>query len=136
MASTVPDRGSPADADDRGSAVVDFALVGGLLTIVFAAVLQLGIAIYVHNMLVSCAAEGARYAARADRQAGDAVPETKDLIGSTLSSGYAQDVRAGEAMVDGVRTVVVTVRAPLPLFGLLGPARTMSASGHAFVESQ
>lgn len=122
--------------DDRGSAIVDFALVGGLLTLLFAAVLQLGIDLYVHNMLVSCAAEGARYAARADRQPADAVPEAKGLITQTLGASFATDVTASTAMVDGVATVVVRVRAPLPLFGLFGPTRSMSATGHAFAESQ
>ncbi len=123
----------PADA---GSAVVDFALVGGLLTLIFAAVLQLGIDLYVHNMLVSCAAEGARSAARADRQPGDAVPESKELITQTLNASFAQDVTASTETVDGVATVVVRVRAPLPIFGFFGPARRLEATGHAFAESQ
>jgi hypothetical protein len=122
--------------DDGGSAVVDFALVGGLLTLLFAAVLQLGIDLYVHNMLVSCAAEGARYAARADRQPGDAVPEAKDLIARTLNAHFAQDVTASVTTVDGVQTVVVQVRAPLPLFGLFGLGSLLHATGHAFAESQ
>lgn len=121
---------------DRGSAVVDIALVGGLLTMLFAAVLQLGIALYVHNMLVSCAAEGARTAARADRDPQQAVEQTKALVARTLTAAYAQDVSADEEMVGGVRAVVVRVRAPLPLFGLFGPSRVMQATGHAFAERQ
>lgn len=121
---------------DGGSAVVDFALVGGLLTLLFAAVLQLGIAMYVHNMLVSCAAEGARSAARADRDPQDAVGQTQALVAQTLTPAYAHDVSAGEETVGGVRAVVVRVRAPLPLFGLFGPSRVMQATGHAFAEGQ
>jgi hypothetical protein len=130
------DSGATGQDREVGSSVVDFALVGGLLTILFAALLQLAIAMYVHNILVSCAAEGARYAARADRQPGDAVHETKELIGQTLAARYAQDVTASETSVDGVRTVVVNVAAPLPLFGLYGPGGSMHAIGHAFAESQ
>jgi hypothetical protein len=121
---------------DQGSAVVDFALVGGLLSLLFAGILQLGIALYVHNMLVSCAAEGARYAARADRQPQDAVPQTRELVVETLGPGYARDVTATTADADGVRTVVVHISAPLPLFGLFGPARSMQATGHAYAEDQ
>lgn len=127
----------PRGADrDAGSAVVDFALVGSLLTVLFAAVVQLGIALYVHNMLVSCAAEGARFAARADRQASDAVPATKELIVQTLSASYAEDVTVDEETVGGVRTVVVRIRAPVPLFGFFGPSRSMRVTGHAFSERQ
>jgi Flp pilus assembly protein TadG len=124
------------EESEEGSAVVDFAMVGGLLTVLFAAILQLGIALYVHNMLVSCAAEGARYAARADRDPADAGPKTRELITQVLSSRYAQDVEPGVETVDGVQTVVVRIRAPLPLFGLLGPTRSMQATGHAFAEGQ
>ena len=53
--------------DDRGSAVVEFTLVGVLLTVLFLALLQLGLALHVRNTLVASAAEGARYAANADR---------------------------------------------------------------------
>jgi Flp pilus assembly protein TadG len=126
----------PENLDDKGSAVVDFALVGGLLTLLFAAVLQLGIDLYVHNMLVSCAAEGARYGARADRQPADAGPEAKALIGQTLNVSFARDVTASTTTVDGVETVVVEVRAPFPLFGLFGPSHAMRVSGHAFAETQ
>ena len=46
--------------DDGGSAVVDFTLVGILLTFLFLALLQLGLALHVRNTLVASAAEGAR----------------------------------------------------------------------------
>ena len=46
--------------DDDGSAVVDFTLVGILLTFLFLALLQLGLALHVRNTLVASAAEGAR----------------------------------------------------------------------------
>jgi Flp pilus assembly protein TadG len=122
--------------NDEGSAIVDFALVGGLLTLLFAAVVQLGIALYIHNTLVSCAAEGARYGARADHDAADAVSETKQLIAESLNVSYAGDVSVSEETVGGVRTVVVRVRAPLPLFGFFGSGNAMRATGHAYAERQ
>lgn len=128
--------GDERRAGDRGSAVVDFALVGGLLTLLFAAVLQLGIALYVHNMLVSCAAEGARAAARADRDPAQAVDQTRALVAETLTPAYAEDVSAEQVSVGGVQAIVVRVHAPLPLFGLFGPARVLHATGHAFAERQ
>jgi Flp pilus assembly protein TadG len=124
------------DTAEAGSAVVDFALVGGLLTLLFAAVVQLGIALHVHSMLVSCAAEGARYGARADHEPLDAAGRTRTLIAATLNEHYARDVSVGEEQVAGVRTVVVRVRAPWPVFGLFGVSGVMHATGHAFVEAQ
>jgi hypothetical protein len=131
----MPCRGSDLQAD-RGSAVVDFALVGGVLTVLFVAVVQLALALYVRSMLVSCAAEGARFAARADRGPADAVPETVELVRQTLGPRYARQVTASVEDVDGVRTVVVRVAAPFPVVGLLGPARAVHVSGHAFAEVQ
>src|SRR4051812_38593001 len=51
---------------DRGSAAVDFVLVGSLVTFLFLAVVQLGIDYHVRNVLAACVAEGARYGANAD----------------------------------------------------------------------
>jgi hypothetical protein len=129
-------RGPWGPEPDRGSAVVDFALVGGLVTVLFAAVVQLALALYVRNLLVSCAAEGARYAARADRVPADAVPETVELVRQALGPRYARQVTSSVEDVDGVRTVVVRVAAPFPVVGLVGPARVVHVSGHAFAEDQ
>ena len=120
--------------DERGSAVVDFALVGGLVTLVFAGVLQLTLAQHVRNMLVDCAAEGARYAALADRTPEDGIERTRLLIDGALSSAYAQDVTARRTVVDSLDVVEVRVVAPLPVAGLLGPAGSLTVAGHALVE--
>jgi Flp pilus assembly protein TadG len=125
----------PSRTDD-GSAIVDFALVGGLLTLLFAAVVQLGIALYVHNTLVSCAAEGARYGARADHDVADASPATRELIAQSLNAAYADDVSVDQELEGTVRVVVVRVRAPLPLFGFFGSGHAMQATGHAYAERQ
>jgi Flp pilus assembly protein TadG len=119
---------------ERGSAIVDFALVGGLLTVLFAAVLQLTLALHVRNMLTDCAAEGARFAALADRSAADGEARTRELIAMSLASGYAEDVTARDAVVDGVRLVEVVVVAPVPVLGLVGPTGSLTVTGRALGE--
>lgn len=119
---------------DDGSAVVEFALVSALLAVLFLAVLQVGVALYVRNTLVAAAAEGARYGADADRTPADGVGRTQDLVAQSLSPSYAQDVTADYALVDGLPTVVVRVRAPLPLLGLVGPGGDLVVEGHALAE--
>lgn len=52
---------------DEGSAVVDVVLVSVLVVVLFLVVAQVGLALHVRNVLVA-AAEGARYAANADRR--------------------------------------------------------------------
>src|SRR5437870_660032 len=99
---------------ERGSAVVDFVLVGGLLTAFFLAIIQLTLVLHVHNTLIDAAASGARYGTLADRTAEDAKNRTRSLIRSALNSDFAQDVSTSEAPFQGWRTLEVTVRAPFP----------------------
>jgi Flp pilus assembly protein TadG len=116
---------------------VDFALVGGLLTLVFLSVVQLGLVVHVRNTLTDCASEGARWGAREDRSPEDGVARARELVTSELGAGYAQRISgatAGEVDVDGVRSVEVTLTAPLPLVGMVGPAGSLTVRGHAFDE--
>src|SRR3954470_2562012 len=120
---------------EEGAAVVDFTLVGVLLTVLFLALLQLGLALHVRNTLTAAAAEGARYGANADRGPADGAAITRRMIRDSLADSSAGDVTAGTERVDGVPTVVVRVRARLPVIGLLGPARAISVQGHALDEA-
>jgi len=120
--------------DDRGSAVVEFTLVSALVTFLFLAVVQLAVVVHVRNTLVDCAGDGARFGALAGNGPQSAVQRTQQLVTADLSTRYAQDVSAGYETVDGVATVVVRVRAPLPVAGLFGVGSVLSATGHAVAE--
>lgn len=121
-------------AGERGSAVVDFVLVGGLLTMFFLAIIQLTLALHVRNTLIDAAASGARYGTLADRNASDAAERTRSLIGTALNSGFAEDVSTSETDMQGVRVLEVTVRAPLPVIGLVGPRGMLEVTGHAAIQ--
>ena len=125
--------------DDRGSAPVDFVLVGSLVTLMFLAVVQLGIDYHVRNVLAACAAEGARYGANADVASADAgAARANDLIRQSLGSRFATAVAAPQQdSVDGAPVVTVSVTARLPLFAWFLPAGpTVHADGHALLEQQ
>ena len=119
---------------EGGAAVVDFVLVGALLSLIFVSLVQLAVVLHVRNTLIDCAAQGARFGALADRSPADGVARTRELITQDLSARYAADVVADRERVDGLDTVVVRVRAPLPLVGLLGAGRVLTVSGHAQLE--
>jgi Flp pilus assembly protein TadG len=123
------------DADDRGSSPVEFVLVGALLTMLTLAVLQLGLAVYVRNVLHDAAVEGAYYAALADTSTAAGADRARRIIARTVGGAYAQDVTAVEAESASGPLVVVTVRATLPLVGLLGVPAAMEVTAHAPVES-
>jgi Flp pilus assembly protein TadG len=119
---------------ERGSAVVDFVLVGGLLTMFFMAVIQLTLVLHVRNTLIDAAASGARYGTLADRNAADARDRTSELIGMALNADFAKDVTTSEVTYQGIRALEVTVRAPLPVIGLIGPREALEVKGHAAIQ--
>jgi Flp pilus assembly protein TadG len=126
--------GGPVRGTDDGVAVVDFALVSGLVALLFAGVLQVTLALHVRNTLIDCAAEGARYAALADRSPQDGAERTRTLIAASLSPGFGDDVVASATTLRGLPVVEVRVTAPLPVAGLLGPSGMLSVTGHALEE--
>ncbi len=120
--------------DERGSAPVEFVLVGMLLTTLTLAVMQLALVLLIRNTLQDAAAEGARHAALAGNTLDDGVARTRDLIATAIGQGYARDIEAGYGEQLGHPSTEVRVTAPLPLIGLFGPSRSLEVSGHAALE--
>ncbi|MCL2594351.1 MAG: pilus assembly protein [Promicromonosporaceae bacterium] len=119
---------------ERGAAVAEFALVSTLVVLLFGAVVQVALAQHVRTLLIDAAGEGARVAARADREPQDGLAWTQELITATLPKRFAADVSAETMVFDGLPLVAVTVTAPLPLMGLLGPSGVITVTGHALKE--
>ncbi|WP_235829153.1 TadE/TadG family type IV pilus assembly protein [Gulosibacter macacae] len=115
---------------DDGAATVEWTLVAAILTMLFLSVLQLGFGMHVRTTLIDAAAEGARTAGLEGAHPSDGVERTTALIATALSPGYANDV---SVVVSGA-LVTVTVRAPLPLIGLLGLPDGIEVQAHAPVE--
>jgi Flp pilus assembly protein TadG len=119
---------------DHGSAVVEFTLVAVVLVGLFLAILQIGLVLHVRNTLVACAAEGARYAANADRDLPDGEARTATLIAESVSSRFADGISSRYVSANGVQVVEIEVSTTLPLFGLLGVDRGLTVTGHAVEE--
>lgn len=123
---------------DRGSAPVDFVLVGSMVTLLFLAVLQLGLDYHMRNVLAACVADGARYGANADVASADAGADAANReISSALGPAYAHAVAARtQDEVDGAPVVTVEVSARLPLLAWFLPVGPIvHATGHALLES-
>lgn len=134
-------RSAPVDlgsaAVDFGSAAVDFVLVGSLVTLLFLAVLQLGLDFHVRNVLAACAADGARYGANRDVASAQAGADAANReIRDALGPAYAHAVPAlSQDEVDGAQVVTVVVTARLPLLAWFLPVGpTVQATGHALLE--
>lgn len=121
-------------ADDRGSAPVEFVLVGLLLTLVTLSVLQVAFALHVRTTLIDAAAEGARFAALSDSSLPAGIERSRELITAALGEGYAQSISAGTGAFGGHPVVIVTVRSPLPIVGMVGIDDTLEVSGRAALE--
>lgn len=121
-------------ADDSGSAIAEFVMVAGLLTLLALSVMQLAIALHVRNTMTDSAAEGARYGALADSSLAQAEARTADLITTAIGPDYAKSVRATIGTYRGYPAMTVTVTAPLPVFGLVGVDGLVEVAGHAAVE--
>ena len=116
---------------DRGSAVVEYVMVAGLVAMIFAATLQRALALHVRNTLIDAAAAGARYGTLADRSPEDGVERTRRIVSGALGPRYAQDVVATTAAVGELRTLEITVVSPLPVVALFGPPDSLEVRGHA-----
>jgi len=124
-------------AADGGSAAVDFVLVGTLVTLLFLAVVQLGIDYHVRNVLAASVAEGARYGANADvADPTQGAQRANALITRALGRSYARAVAApSQEDLDGTPVVSVTADVRLPLvawFLPIGPS--VHVTGHALLE--
>lgn len=122
-------------SDDRGSAVIEVAWVGAILTVLTVSVLQLALALHVRNTVLDSAAEGARFAALADNTPVDGVIRCRELITTAIGSDYATDVRASTGSWMGHPTVTITVHTTLPIIGLLGVGGGLEVAGHAAIET-
>lgn len=106
-----------------------------MLTLLTLGVLQLGLALYVRNVVHDAAVEGAYRAALADTPLAEGAERTREIVARAVGEGYASDVSVRETAVLGHATVEVTVRTVLPLVGLWGAPGSMGVTAHAPVES-
>ncbi|GAB3600752.1 TadE/TadG family type IV pilus assembly protein [Microbacterium tumbae] len=120
---------------DRGSSPVEFVLVGSLLTVLTLAVLQVGLAVYVRNVVHDAAVEGAHYAALADTGLREGADRTAAVITTAIGSAYAEDISVTTNETGGYTSVVVQVRTTLPVLGLIGIPFGLEVEADAPMES-
>lgn len=112
-------------------------MVSALLIVLGMGVIQMGIVLHVRNTIVACAAEGARAGARADAGPAEAAARTRALVREGVGAAYATNVSAQRTRTaEGIAVVEVTVVAPVPVIGLIGPSGSMTLVGRAFDERQ
>jgi len=118
---------------ERGSAVVEFALVAPLVLALGLAVLQAALALHVRTTLISAASEGARAAALAGADPTAGVRRARALLEQNIAGSVVRDVTATRTVLDGLPVIEVRIDGELPLVGLLGPS-VLTVTGHALRE--
>ncbi|GAA2172455.1 hypothetical protein GCM10009846_10440 [Agrococcus versicolor] len=120
--------------DERGAAVAETAMVVGLLTLVALSVVQLALGLHVRTVLQDAAAEGARHGALAGSSAEAGVERARLLVTTSIGPEHAASITASTTTVAGHPALRLTVRAPLPVLGLVGPT-TLEVQGSAALET-
>ena len=129
---TMTSRKIPARRADAGNAVAEFVLVAALLSLVFAAVLQIVLAIHVRNTVTDSALAGARHASLVGHTPDQGAEVARELITTAISPSYAEDITVSEDHEAGL--VTVTIRTPVPVVGFLGPSGVWELRGRALME--
>jgi Flp pilus assembly protein TadG len=119
---------------ERGSAIVDFALVAVVLVPMFFAILQLALIWHVKSTLTAAASQGAHYGASYQHTASDGAARTRTIIDDTFGTDFRDRVSARGIRVDGQPGVEVEVTARVPVLVIWGPTLSVSVSGHAAKE--
>ncbi|MCU1693290.1 MAG: TadE family protein [Frankiales bacterium] len=127
-------RAGSARRRDEGSAVAEFVMVSALVLALFVVVFQAGLALHTRNVLVSVAAEGARYAANADVSS-EALVRARVLDGIETAFTPALAARSTVNATETGGIVEVEIRAPLPLAFVPSPIR-ITVRGHAYEEGR
>jgi Flp pilus assembly protein TadG len=125
---------------DDGAAVVEFVLITVPLLLLLLAVLQVAAYMHLRNVVVASAAEGARYAANADRPSADGGPFAEDVLARGVSARAAAAIHCtGEEEAGAGGTVLVAVRcrgAAPALLAVLGHLLPIRATARAIKEGR
>lgn len=115
-------------SNQRGSAIVEFVLVGAPLVVTALTVISFSLASFSVLVLRDSAIEGARYGALADQDSSAGCVRATKLAESAV--GRTAYVSSSCRQISGF-VEVVELRAHLPFLGLLGTSREVTVRGSA-----
>lgn len=119
---------------ERGSAPVEFVLVGMLLTLTALSVLQVAFVSHIRAVVIDSAIAGAAHAALADTSDAEGIARTRDLISRGVAAHLVRDVRASADEVNGRDVVDMRVELSIPALGPWVPMVSTAVHGRAFRE--
>lgn len=119
---------------ERGSAPVEFVLVGVLLVAVALTVLQIAFVAHIRAIATDSAIAGAAHAALADTADGEGVNRASALVTKGIAGTLVQSITVASSEVMGKPIVTVTIRLGVPAIGPWLTVAETTVKGRAFRE--
>ena len=119
---------------ERGSAPVEFVMVGVLLVAIALTVLQIAFVAHIRAVVIDSAIAGAAHAALADTDDSEGVVRATDLVTSGVAAALVQSVTVTSGEVSGKPIASVTIRFGVPIIGPWLTIAETDVTGRAFRE--
>lgn len=119
---------------ERGSAPVEFMLVGVLLAAAALTVLQIAFVAHIRAVAIDSAIAGAAHAALADTADSEGVVRATELVTSGVAASLVRYVSVTSGEVAGKPIASVTIRLGVPMIGPWLPVAETDVTGRAFRE--
>jgi Flp pilus assembly protein TadG len=128
-----PKRGWRRGSNERGAAVVEFALILPLLLVILLGILDFGLYFYNDLQLVHVARDAARYASVGDVANANAAIGKASLVSTTITS---LSIDPGTTGTTATVTLTASYSFLTPLPALLGIGRTKSITATAYMRRE
>jgi hypothetical protein len=120
---------------ERGSAPVEFVMVGVLLVAVALTVLQIAFVAHIRAVAIDSAIAGAAHAALADTADSEGVVRATELVTSGVAASLVRYVSVTSGEVAGKPIASVTIRLGVPIIGPWLLVAETEVTGRAFREA-
>ena len=122
-------------SSERGSAVIDFVLVGVPLVLMAVTLLSISISNYAVAVMRDIAIESARYAALADQSTAEGCKKATELIKSAFTLNLATQVFCAAGADLAGEQIGVKLKMPFPIIGLIASNLFIEVQSSAPIEN-
>ena len=120
---------------ERGSAPVEFVLVGVLLVAVALTVLQVAFIAHIRAVAIDSAIAGAAHAGLADTSDSEGVARATELVTSGIAASLVRSVSISSGETAGRAIASVTIRLAVPAIGPWLSIAETEVTGRSFREA-
>jgi hypothetical protein len=119
---------------ERGSAPVEFVMVGVVLVAVALTVIQIAFVSHIRAVAIDSAIAGAAHAALADTDDSAGVTRATALVSRGVAASLVRSVSVASGEVEGKPIASITIRLGVPIIGPWLTVAEIDVTGRAFRE--